>query len=423
MPGVGVLRAARRRTSPLVASLIALVVGVASVTWAVVSRSEERAERLAANEKQLARACAGLLPEELRSFVPDDRTGVLHEFGTMLHPRRESRALLDCTLSWGGGGDAWEPDAQARVRAEAVLTRVSPPALDGGFGLPLPDSALGAVSTDDRLNGSTVSAALLADCPKGLTGRVRPARDLLVTVDLPSAADEYHVPEADRLLASRTAVRVADWVARKQGCGSEPLRSRPASGGAPAKAPKLCDWLSPKALRFATGDWKLDRNASTYSRRTGVCGGRWDDTAGSPEEFAVKAAGAESWSGVLAGGAYDSHRGNNHVPDPDPDPDDRPGTGKPVTVSRSGDDPLLALWARSECDAGPTYHRVTVTPELGFGHGVDGETVVLGPKERRRLSQQVRAVLDRYLAAPAGWPKRAHCRDTQIMGEVQEWRG
>ncbi|WP_055527311.1 hypothetical protein [Streptomyces alboniger] len=417
IPGVGALRAVRGRTW-LIACVVTLSVLVSGVTWLAVSRSEDRQERFAANQRQLARACAGLLPDELGDFVPDDEPGVLDEFGTMLRPRHESRALLDCTLSWGGGDDAWEPDARARVRAEAVLTRTSPPPLDGSFGLPLPDSALGAVSVDDKqLDGSTVTASLLADCPKGLSGRVRPSRDLLVTVDLPSAADEYDVPKAERLLASRTAVRVADWVSRRQGCGGEPLAS--ASGTTPDKAPKLCDWLSPAALRFAPGDWTFDRNASAYSRRSGACGGRLDDSAEPADRLAIRAAGAESWSGVLAGGAYDSHRGNNHAPDPEA----RTGAGKPVTIARSGDDPLLALWARSECDAGATYHRVTVTPELEFGQGTPKDSVVLEPKERRRLSERARALLDRYLAAPDGWPKRAHCRDTKIMGEVPEWRG
>ncbi|UFQ18843.1 MULTISPECIES: hypothetical protein [Streptomyces] len=414
MPGVG---AARRRTW-IVSGLVALAVVASSVTWLVVSRAGDREERLAANQRQLARACAGLLPRELGAFVPDDKSGVLDEFGTMLSPREESRALLDCTLSWGGGDDAWEPDAQARVRAEAALTRTAPPPSDGSFGLPLPDSALGTVSTDDRLTGSTVSASLLADCPKGLTGRVRPSRDLLVTVDLPSAEDEYDVPEADRLLAARTAVRVADWVAKKQGCGGAPLRS--ASGAAaPAKVSKLCAWLSAKALPLAPGEWTFDGNMSTYSRRTGACGGRWDDPAGSPAELTVKAVGAESWSGVLAGGAYESHRGNARVPGAD----DPAAAGEPVTIQESGDDPLLALWARSQCVAGPTYHRVTVTPQLSFTEGTREGTAVLEPKERRQLSRKARAVLDRYLAAPDGWPRRAHCRDTKVMGEVAQWRG
>ncbi|WP_447040741.1 hypothetical protein [Streptomyces sp. DSM 118878] len=437
------MRSVRRRTW-LVAGLAAVLVIAASVTWYGVARSAEREDRLADNRRQLARACEGLLPDELGALVPDDERGVLNEFGTMLRPREESRALLDCTLSWGGGGDAWEPDAMARVRAEAVLTRTDPIAVDGGFGLPLPESALGSVSTESRMRGSEVTARLLADCPEGLRGRVRPARDLLVTVALPSAADEYDVPRADSLLASRTAVRVADWVARKQGCGGEPLGAKGAAGSAPAKAPKLCDWLDPKALpAFASGTWKPGGKAdgaSGYSPRTGSCDRHWDDTIGSPGAFEIKGAEAESWSGVLAAGAYDHYEDSGDVPAsgdvpdsgdgsesdapaPDaPDPDN-PDPEGPLTVEESGDDPALALWARAECDAGPTYHRVAVTPELTYRDGLDEGKAVLEPEDRRRLSRQARAVLDRYLAAPDGWPRRAHCRSTKIMGEVAEWRG
>ncbi|MFE0176584.1 hypothetical protein ACFWZ2_30135 [Streptomyces sp. NPDC059002] len=418
MPGRGAPRAARKRTWLVVTALVVLVVA-SSVTWFLVADDQERDEVRAANADQFTRACAGLLPEEMRPFVSDDERGALDEFGTMLRPGQESRALLDCTLSWGGGGDAWEPDAQARVRAEAVLGSTAPPTLDGGYELPLPETALGAVSVDDRLRGSTVTASVLADCPKGLTGRVRPARDLLVTVDLPSHSDEYDVPKSERLVASRTAADVANWVTRKQGCGSRPLPTEPAAAGSPADAPKLCAWLSPKALHLSPGRWSFDGNAKTYSRRTGACGGRWDDTAGSPADRSVKAASAESWSGVLARGAYDDHRGDGEVPGPGK----QPPHDKPVTIEESGDDPLLALWARSECAAGTTYHRVTVTPELDFEYGLEQGRSVLEPKDQRRLSRQARAVLDRYLAAPDGWPHRAHCRNTTVMGEVAQWRG
>lgn len=438
MPKTGAARSARRRTW-LLAGLAVLVVA-SSVTWYGVARSAERDDRLADNRRQLARACEGLFPDELGAFVPDDERGALTEFGTMLHPREESRALLDCTLSWGGGGDAWEPDALARVRAEAVLTRTDPLAVDGGFALPLPDSALGAVSTESRLRGSEVTARLLTDCREGLRGRVRPARDLLVTVDLPSEADEYDVPRADRLLASRTAVRVADWVARKQGCGGEPLGAAgPAAAGtsakAKAKAAKLCDWLDPEALRFAPGAWTSAGpkrgDAPAYSRRTGSCGRQLDDTAGSPRAFEVKAAGAESWSGVIAGGAHDHYEDSGDVPGSGPEPErgaepdpDEPDPDEPVKVEQSDDDPQLALWARAECDAGPAYHRVTVTPQLTYLPTTTGtDTAVLEPEDRRRVSRRARAVMDRYLAAPDGWPRLAHCRHTKIMGEVAEWDG
>ncbi|MEV0526271.1 hypothetical protein AB0I66_22790 [Streptomyces sp. NPDC050439] len=410
MPG---MRDVRRRTW-LVAIGVAVLALVASGTGIAVSRSQDRDDRLAANQDQLTHACAGLLPGELRSFVPDDSAGVLDEYGTLLAPRQQSRALLDCTLTWGGGDERWEPDAQVRVRAQAVLGRADTPG--GGFELPLPDSALGGVSTDDRLHGSQVSATLLTECRKGLSGRVRPSKDLLVSVDLPSRADsEYDVPKADRLLASRTAVRVADWVSREQGCGGRPL----ADAKSPKRADSLCDWLSPKALKFSAGRWKFDANDTTYSKRAGACGGRWDDTAGQAAEGMTKAASAESWSGVLAPGAYESFGGSGDVPGTGRSRHKRGPDGQ-LTFKRSGDDPLLALWARSVCDGGPTFHRVTVTPALDFRHQ---DEVVLDKKEWRRVSADGRAVLDRYLTADDGWPRRAHCRDTEIMGEVEEWQG
>ncbi|MEV6753239.1 hypothetical protein [Streptomyces sp. NPDC051214] len=410
MPG---MRDVRRRTW-LVVTGVAVLALVAAGTGIAVARSQEREERLAANQDQLTHACAGLLPGELRSFVPDDSAGVLEEYGTLLAPRQQSRALLDCTLTWGGGDERWEPDAQVRVRAQAVLGRADAPG--GGFELPLPSSALGGVSTDDRLHGSQVSATLLTECPRGLSGRVRPSKDLLVAVDLPSRADdEYDVPEADRLLASRTAVRVADWVSREQGCGGRPL----AEAEKPERTDSLCAWLSPEALGFAAGRWTFDAHDTPYNKRAGACGGRWDDTAGQASEARTKAASAESWSGVLAPGAYERFGGSGHVPGSAQSRHKRGPEGQ-LTFEPSGDDPLLALWARSVCDGGPTFHRVTVTPALDFRHQ---DEVVLGKKEWRRVSADARAVLDRYLTADDGWPRRAHCRDTEIMGEVEEWQG
>ncbi|MGW0905613.1 hypothetical protein [Streptomyces sp. NPDC002853] len=410
MPG---MRDVRRRTW-FVATGVAVLALVAGGTGVAVSRSQEHDDRLAANQDQLAHACAGLLPVELRSFVPDDSAGVLDEYGTLLTPREQSRALLDCTLSWGGGDERREPDARVRVRAQAVLGRTDAPV--GGFELPLPSGALGGMSTDDRLRGSQVSATLLTECPKGLSGRVRPSKDLLVTVDLPSRADsEYDVPKADRVLASRTAVRVADWVSREQGCGGRLL----AEVREAKRADKLCDWLSPEALKFAPGHWKFDANDTTYHQRAGTCGGQWDDTAGQASEPRTKAASAESWSGVLAPGAFDRFGGSGAVPGTGRSRHERGPEGQ-LTFGRSGDDPLLALWARSVCDGGPTYHRVTVTPALDFRHR---DEVVLDKKDWRRVSADARALLDRYLAADDGWPRRAHCRDTEIMGEVEEWQG
>ncbi|MEU5957148.1 hypothetical protein [Streptomyces sp. NPDC047525] len=408
------VRAVRRRTWLVVAGVAALALA-ATGTGIAVSQSQGRDDLIAANRDQLNRACAGLLPEELSSFVPDDSAGVLEEYGTLLTSRQQSRALLDCTLSWGGDAGGLEPDAQVRVRAEAVLGKAQAPA--GDFELPLPSGTLGGTgSSEDRLDGSQVSATLLTGCPKGLSGRVRPSKDLLVSVDLPSHADsEYDIPRSDRLLASRTAVRVADWVSREQGCGTEPL----ADAAKPRSAAALCDWLSPKALKFARGGWRFDENDTVYSERAGTCGGQWDDTAGWAAGLKVKAAGAQSWSGVLASGAYESFGDSGHVPGTEQSRHERGPEGQ-LTFDMPGDDPLLALWARSVCDGGPTFHRVTVTPALDFRHQNE---VVVDKKEWRRISADARAVLDRYLAADDGWPRRSHCRDTEIMGEVEQWQG
>ncbi|MER6999510.1 hypothetical protein ABT342_27965, partial [Streptomyces sp. NPDC000410] len=96
------MRGIRGRTLLLCAmvggTIAAVVAGV--VVWFSAGRAEQRA----ANLDQLERSCAGLLPREpLRGFVPGNSTGALEEYGTMLDPGQESRALLDCTLSWGPG--------------------------------------------------------------------------------------------------------------------------------------------------------------------------------------------------------------------------------------------------------------------------------------------------------------------------------
>ncbi|MCX4670858.1 hypothetical protein OG453_29890 [Streptomyces sp. NBC_01381] len=400
------LRDVRRRTWLLVAGVTVLAVAVAG-TGIAVSRSMEHSEQLAADKEQLADACAGLLPEGVGYLLPDDTAGELREYGTMLRPGQQSRALLDCTVRWG------EDEAQVRVRAEAVLGQAAAPG--GGFAVPLPSSALGGAGGTDGIGPQQVSATLLASCPKGLTGRVRPSEDLLVSVDLPSSADNsYDVPKSERLDASRTAVRAADWVSRKQGCGGQSLNVRKAADGS-----ALCHWLSPKALKFSPGRWRFDGNDKTYSERAGSCGGEWDDTAGWAEERKVKAASAESWSGILAAGAYESHAGSGYVPGSSQSTH-KPDSEGQLRIEESGDDPQFALWARSACEAGPTYHRVTVVPAFDFQHQ---DAVVLDKQDRRRFSAQARAVLDRYLAAADGWPRRSHCRNTEIMGEVEEWQG
>jgi hypothetical protein len=177
-------------------TLAAVVAGVA--VWF----SADRARQREANLDQLVSACAGLLPrEQLRGFVPGDSAGALEEYGTMLDPGRESRALLDCTLSWGAG--RWEPEALVRVEAQVAAQVAEADAGDrsvGAFPMPLPPGARGSTGADDRVNGSEVSASLQVERPRGLRGRSRPSKRFQVSVELPSKADsEYDVPAADHL--------------------------------------------------------------------------------------------------------------------------------------------------------------------------------------------------------------------------------
>lgn len=412
------MRGIRGRTWLLYAiaggTLSVLVAGV--VVWFSAGRAQQRADNL----DQLERSCAGLLPrEQLQGFVPGNSAGVLEEYGTMLDPGRESRALLDCTLSWGAG--RWEPEALVQVRVEALIaTQVA--AADAGYRsigdlpMPLPPGVRGSTGADDRVNGSEVSASLQVKCPGGLRGRSRPAERFQVSVELPSKADSEHdVPDADHLLAARTAVGVANWVIGRQNCGREPIRTdaspRPVEGPTPTK---LCAWIDPEELGFAEEEWEFSGDG-TYDQRAGFCAGSIAGF-GAPGGMPVVAVQAESWSGEFARGAYERHAYVGTVPGRRAlSPATRDGS---VVIKSSGFPPTLALWAESLCDGGPSYHRIAVTPELGFG---DKQEVVVEGQVRKRFSTDARAALDRYLAAADGWPQRSRCHDTKILGEVEEW--
>ncbi|MFC8697282.1 hypothetical protein [Streptomyces parvus] len=408
----------------LAGGVLALVVA-GTVGWFWADRAQQRADNL----RQLDRACAGLLPgERLRGFVPGDGAGVLEEYGTMLDPGQESRALLNCTLSWGSG--RWEPAHRVRIRAEArIAAQVEEAeAAEAGsrhisdFPLPLPPGVTGSTGADDRVVGSEVSASLSVECPGGLSGRKAPSRTLQVSVELPSKADsEYDVPAADHLLAARTAVATANWVTERQKCGAEPIRTdaspRPAAGPTPTE---LCAWLDPEELEFARDTWEFSGDGA-YNRRAGFCSGHttgYGGFAGLP----VVEVTAESWSGEFARGAYERHTDVGTAPGQhEPSPTRRDGS---VVIRTSAFSPRLALWARSECDGGTAYHRIAVTPEFDSGSGADEEEekkVVVEGTDRKRLSADARATLDRYLAAADGWPGRANCRATTVLGEVEEW--
>ncbi|WP_411083068.1 hypothetical protein [Streptomyces sp. cmx-18-6] len=395
--------------------LAVVVAGV--MMWLSAGRAQQRADNL----KQLDRGCAGLLPQEqLRDFVPDDEAGVLEEYGTMLDPDQESRALLHCALFWGEG--RWEPDTQVRVRAEALVTAqvkkedADDRAVDD-FPLPLPPGVSGSTSGDDRIKSSGVSARLRVECPGGLRGRSGPSKALSVRVELPSRSDgAYDVPAADHLLAARTAVAAANWVTERQDCGREPIRTdaspRPAAGATPTK---LCAWIDPVEMEFATDAWEFSGD-DTYNRRYGYCDGNITGY-GAPPGLPVVGMRAESWSGEFAQGAYERHARAGTAPGqraPSPAAPD----GSVVIKTSEFSSPKLALWAESVCDGGRSYHRIALTPAFESG---EKKKIKVEGEVRKRLSTDARATLDRYLAAADGWPQRARCHGTKILGEVEEW--
>ncbi|MFI8520927.1 hypothetical protein ACIGEZ_24355 [Streptomyces sp. NPDC085481] len=386
------------------------------MVWFTAGRTQQRA----ANLDQLERACAGLLPgEQLRGFVPGNSAGALEEYGTMIDPGQESRALLNCTLSWGAG--RWEPETLVQVRVEALIASQVAVAdagdrSVGDFPMPLPPGARGSTGADDRVNGSEVSASLQVACPRGLPGRSRPSERFQVSVELPSKADsKYDVPASDHLVAARTAVGIANWVIGQQNCGREPIRTnatpRPVEGPTPTK---LCAWMDPDELEFAEEEWEFSGDG-TYDQRVGSCTGHIAGY-GAPPAMPVVGVTAESWSGEFARGAYERHTYAGTAPGRrTPAPTTPAGS---VVIKDSGIPPALALWAESVCDGSPSYHRITVTPALSFG---DKKEVVVEAHVRKRFSTDARAALDRYLAAADGWPQRSRCRDTKILGEVEQW--
>ncbi|MFT2017804.1 hypothetical protein ACMA1D_18475 [Streptomyces sp. 796.1] len=202
----------------------------AGTTGYVVLRHERRAAQLADNQQQLEQACRGLLPvSELRPYLPADSAGELAEFGT-LADGGASRSLYDCTLMWGASHAKWEPDALVRVHAVAALPgeedRLSPPNLDDAVGTwRTPPGTSATLTYDSGLGRANLTAWLRVRCRGDLTGRVRPSRDLRISVELPVRADfPSDLTPAERLAPARTAVRAANWVtARQQHCAAPRL--------------------------------------------------------------------------------------------------------------------------------------------------------------------------------------------------------
>lgn len=422
----GTRRAAHTRRTARATATAALALALLAATAAC-----DDEDHRAANEKRVAHACRGLLPAAgLRPVLPRESTVTTREFGTSLTPDRASRALLDCTVSW-------EPDRKPfgtsgiRLRAEAAPGRIprfskdlddqtEPRPAHAAFGLPLPSDAEGAVTVD---SDGRVVASLTLSCPGGLTGRTRPLHDLHIGLDFPQTDEtDYRPTAAERRTASRTAVRVADRITAQQHCGTRPLAGRPAPDKAErARGAALCSWLDAKKLRLDGGAspdaWRPDGD-TRYSRRTAHCSAGTDEPGiRDRDRPGLAHVTADSWSGVHARTAYEDHADKGAVPGARDRPDFPEPGDEDIPESAGGDDgPELALWARSVCDGGRTYHRVAAglgTPDPAPGH--------LTKEERAQLSADVRRTLDRYLDARAGWPRQSHCHDTELLGEAQDW--
>ncbi|MGW4074207.1 hypothetical protein ACWELB_11920 [Streptomyces asiaticus] len=437
-----------QRRTPLV--VLMAVVGIAG---ALLATRDSGGGHLAANRAQLRKACDGTLPYgDLERLVRDERPGELRQHGTMLAPGQESRSLLDCSLSWGDGhGVTVHAEALVSDVPEAVETRdLLEPA--GGHGTFVAPGTTGQYGKR--------GAWLVADCLGGLGGRVRPTTDLYVTARVTDGTDGTDGTEgtdgtdstddatagsgkpdrATALLGFRTAVHVANALTKAQHCGSGPLTTPTAvvdtdeTHGAPGQGLRKCEWIDGSSLPgVASGSWTT---LGDLQESTGLsaCAGEWDaeKNAGErprPKQWQVTEVEAASWSGILGRSAYDSYEREGHVPGWGAEDDGRPseagsetdadrGVRQEDRVSSYAGRPQLALWARSVCGGRTTYHRVAVLPEIRLE---DGETAVIGGKDRARLFTAARTVLDRYLDADDGWPASAKCRDTKVLGEVEQW--
>ncbi|MGW6582098.1 hypothetical protein ACWF76_22420 [Streptomyces globisporus] len=336
----------------LAGGVLAMVVA-GTVVWFSADRAQQRSDNL----RQLDRACAGLLPgERLRGFVPADRAGVLEEYGTMLDPGQESRALLNCTLSWGAG--RWEPTHRVRIRAEAQIRAQvqEDEAAEKGiprvsdFPLPLPPGVTGSTGADDRVEGSEVSASLRVECPGGLRGRKAPSRTLQVAVELPSKADsDYDVPVADHLLAARTAVAgiatdTAANASRRYGCDAEldePLKTAPLPVNedeyvTPADAKGTCAGIAARG-KTVTRAWESERGTAPYE----TC------ALGNTREGITHLVTAHY--GPYAEGAFHDYVERAGAPDP-------AESGQRLGVLRNG-----AYWTTADCpaDAAPAFFTLS----------------------------------------------------------------
>lgn len=381
----------------------------------------------AANRAQLKRACAGLLPyEELSSLVPDDVEGEVSQYGTVLAPDEESRSLVNCAVTWPGLGSV-------RVRAAALVSSmpmsvkledIAAGAEDGEGSYEVP-GLTGRVDEDGR-------AWIVAECAGGLDGQVRDVSAMYVTADV-----DLPVPgkgkSAKHLVGFTTAVQVANGITEMQNCGGTPLAkptqiidtyeaevtADPDGGNIrtvrvdePGLGVKKCRGLGKRAV-FA-GNWTVGGDLQD-SRLLNVCTATVRDREDSTEidpwlgNDAVVDVSAASWAGPLGWSALDQYdyTGDSFAFQ----------AGRRTKVVPEGEPTELALWARSTCAAGSTYHRVTVNMKVS-----DYSERILSEAERNGYSRNARKLLDSYLTDPDGWPRQQRCHDTEILGEVEGWR-
>ncbi|KUN98548.1 hypothetical protein [Streptomyces caeruleatus] len=376
----------------------------------------------AANRAQLRRACGGLLPyEELSGLVPDEVEGEVSEYGTVLEPGEESRSLVNCAVTWPGRGSV-------RVRAVPLLSS-----------MPMSVKAEDIVAEGYEVPGLTGRVGeedgqlwIVAECAGGLDGQVRDVTAMYVTaqVDLPVPGKGKR---AQYLVDFTTAVRVANGITARQNCGGTPLAeptkvidtyeehtTADADGGnietvridEPGLGVRKCRGLGKRA--GFPGTWR-DSGDLQGSRLLNVCTAAAvdpdDPTETDPwlEPDAVVDVSAASWAGPLSRAAFDQYYSTGDSFDFQ--------RGRRTKVVPENEPTELALWARSTCAAGSTYHRVTVDMKVG-----DLSERTLSEAQRTKYSKDARELMDSYLTAPRGWPRQQRCHGTEILGEVEEWR-
>ncbi|MEK8172642.1 hypothetical protein NKH77_36260 [Streptomyces sp. M19] len=135
---------------------------------------------LASNRAQLKKACRGALPYgELKDLVGDGEPVRSHEHGTLVDPGR--RAARCWTARWTGAAAGASPCTR-RPSSRTCRARCGPRTCSGRR----QDGVFVSPGTTGMAGGR--GAWLVAECEKGLRGRVRPTTDLYVEAAVTPAA-------------------------------------------------------------------------------------------------------------------------------------------------------------------------------------------------------------------------------------------